>query len=858
MEAFVGSLFRSVLNMSITASIVITAVIFLRLPLKKVSGSVSYGLWFVALFRLLCPFSFKSTVSLFGMLGSNAAMEHVPADIGTMAHPQINMIAPGVTGAINASLPAATPAASANPMQIILAVLAYFWALGVFILLIYSTSSYLLLKRRVCTAIRIQDNIYQSDQINTPFVYGFIRPKIILPVTLGHNEKGYIIRHEETHIRRRDYLVKPLWFLAACLHWFNPLVWLAFHLMSRDMEMRCDETVIRETDEDIKADYCSSLLTLSRTPKFVPGSPLAFGETGVKARVKHVLNYKRPAFWVIAVAVIAVVSAAVILAVNPKENKTEQGLASRFFQYKTDYVGNNSKVGGIISLLEFPPGVRYDSFELKTDAEPYEITIKLNAATALKEYYAATSNQQQFEHNAAVMLSLIGNAGIINFKLSDGSDDVSPLKLVYKKEGIDTQYGQDVHLFAKNEESFTKLLYAHYSQGKANSIQEQGMAGYTLMKLGKGGIVLKALSPLSGDAAELAKAVIFNYMIKSAAWPGVDIKTLDECCLLRATYSDGTTADYYAFKHEGYAVMQHGTDGMYSRIDDELYEKLAALPDSMSAAVNGDTSQATAASTDLNTCITNAILSENSNQYGKSDFAAESHVALKTVERGNTTTVYAMALYQKFRYSDGGFSETGGSHMPVAITFKKNTAGEYRLTEYWTPQDGSYYAPSIKDKFPADIYEDALDTQKYITAQIQACYEQAIAYGKVDVSPVIKMLLETITESPAQASNPGAYIDAHPIEYRELLYYGRHTLRYCFTLFEHGNQTDLNGHIMAAACRSIIGTEDIQILAGTGQEWYNAFKSYAKDLRNKKGNDYMEKHMPWSYFLLQTIDSIKK
>lgn len=855
MEAFIVSLFRSVLNMSITASVVIAAVLFLRLPLKKVSGSVSYVLWFVVLFRLLCPFSWKSTVSLFGMLGSNTAMEHIPADIGTMAHPQINMIVPSVTDAINASLPAATPVASANPMQIILAVLAYFWAFGLFILLIYSMSSYQLLKRRVGTAIRVQDNIYQSDRIDTPFVCGFIRPRIILPVTLGHNERSYILRHEQTHIKRRDYLVKPLWFLAACLHWFNPLVWLAFQLMSRDMEMRCDEAVIQETNQNIKADYCSSLLTLSGNPKFAPGSPLAFGETGVKARVKHVLNYKRPAFWVIAVAVVAVVSATVILAVNPKENKTEQSLISRFFQYKTDYVGNNSKVGGIISLLAFPADVQYESFELKTDAEPYEVTLKLSTRPAPKEYYAVASNQQQFEHNATIMLSLIGNAGIINFKLSDGSDDSTPLELVYTREKINQQYGQDVRLFAGSEEAFAKLLY---SQEKPKSVQEQKVVGYTLMKLRKGGVVHTALSPLSGDVAQLADDVIFNFMIKSAAWPGVDIKTLDECWLLRATYSDGTTADYYTFKHQGYAVMQHGADGMYSRIDDGLYQKLTALQESLPAAVNKGASQAASASTDLNACVTNAILSKNANQYGKSDFAAESHVILKTVEGGNTTTVYAMALYQEFRYSGGGFSETGGSHMPVAITFIKNTAGEYSLTEYWKPQDGSYYALSIKNKFPADIYENALDTQKYITAQIQACYEQAVAYGKVDVNPVIKRLLETITKSPAYASNPGAYIDAHPIEYRELLYYGKHTLRYCITLFEQGRQTDLNGHIMAAACRSIIGTEDIQILAGTGQEWYDAFKRSTEDLRNKKGNDSMEKNMPWSYFFLKTIDSIKK
>lgn len=857
MEAFIESLFHSVINMSITASVVIAAVMLLRLPLKKAPGAVSYGLWFVVLFRLLCPISFKSAVSIFVLLGSNSSMEHIPADIGTMTQPQMNMIVPGVTDSINAALPAATPAASVNPMQIILFVLAYIWALGVIILLTYSAASYLLLKRRISTATLLQNNIYQTDRISTPFVCGFIKPKIVLPVTLGYDERDYIIRHEETHIRQYDYLVKPLWFLAVCLHWFNPLVWLSFYLMSRDMEMRCDEAVIREMGEDIKVDYSSSLLTLSAAHIFLPGSPLAFGETGIKARVKNVLNYKRPAFWVIAVAVAAVLSATVVLAVNPNETKTEQSLAGQFLQYKTDYVGNNSKVGGIISLLKFPENIRYDSFGLKTNTKPYEVTIKLSASPALKEYYTDTSRQQQFEYNAAVMLSLIGNAGAINFKLSD-SENGSPLELVYTKDWADKQYGQDVRLFAGSKEKFAEFLFA---KAAAQPTQKQGEMTYTLMKLGKDGKVLKTLSPLNSETKQLAQDVIFNCMIKSTVWPGVNIKTLDNCYLLRVTYSDGTATDYYTFKHEGYSVMQQGTNGMYSRIDDGLYEKLAALLDSISSIGRADRPQAVGVDrTNLDACVADAILSKNANQYRSSDFAAESHVILKTVENGNTTTVYTMALYQEYTYSGsgGGFSETGGSHMPVAITFKKNTAGQYELTEYWIPQDGSYYAPSIKKRFPADIYDKALNTQAYIQAQIQACYEKAIAYGKVDVNAVITKLLKTIAASPASASNPRAYIDAHPIEYRELLYYGKHTLQYCFTLFERGGQTDLNGHIMAAACRNILGDEDIQLLADTGQQWYDAFKKSAENLRNKNGDDYMKKHMPGSYLLLQTLDSAKK
>ncbi|HHT71890.1 MAG TPA: hypothetical protein GX016_10070 [Firmicutes bacterium] len=366
---------------------------------------------------------------------------------------------------------------------------------------------------------------------------------------------------------------------------------------------------------------------------------------------------------------------------------------------------------------------------------------------------------------------------------------------------------------------------------------------YSLMQLGNGA-VLRTLTLLSADEVQLASDIIMSCMVKSAAWPGVDVTTLDECYLLRATYSGGTSTDYYAYLLDGKAVMQRGTDGHYIRIDDGLYKKLVRLLTTVSGVDR----------TNLDACVADAILTTNISQYHKSDFAAEAHTVLKTVESGNTTMVYAMALYQEFGYAGSGFCETSGSHMPVAITFKKNAAGEYKLKEYWTPQDGSYYAPSIKEKFPADIYKDALDTQKYIVAHIQSCYAQAIEYGNVPVSGHLAKLVETICSSPAEASNPRAYIDAHPIEYREMIYYGNYTLRYCFNLFEQGGQTGLDGHIMASACRDIVGKkEDIGLLANTGQDWYDAFKKQAENLRAKHGDDYMKKNKPGSWLLLQML-----
>ncbi|HKL79964.1 MAG TPA: M56 family metallopeptidase [Mobilitalea sp.] len=251
--------------------------------------------------------------------------------------------------------------------------------------------------------------------------------------------------------------------------------------------------------------------------------------------------------------------------------------------------------------------------------------------------------------------------------------------------------------------------------------------------------------------------------------------------------------------------------------------------------------------TSLDACITDAIILGYTNQNQFGDLDTEAHTVLKTVESGNTTTVYAMALHMLFGYAGGGFSEISSSHMPVAITFEMNTKGEYELKDYW---DGSYHDPSIEEKFPADIYED---TQNYVLTHIQTCYVKAVEYGDVDTNAEIEKLFETITSSPAEASNPGAYIEEHPIEYNKLLYYGDYTLRYVFAEFLEGNQTGLKGHIMLAAMRDLIGSEDYTIEADAPQQWFDEWKDNAVRMCDVNSMEYMEKNNPKAYILLQMI-----
>jgi len=310
-----SKLFLTVLNMSLTASYVILFVILIRLLLKKAPKVISYALWGVVAFRLIIPFSFESMLSL---MPRNTNAVPIPHDIIYQASPQINSGIEAIDSFISRSLPAPVVGSSVNPIQIYIEIGAYIWIVGFMILLIYSIISVLQLKTQLKSARLIEQNIFEAKNLKTPFVLGLIRPKIYLPVGLNATERRYILLHEQTHINRKDHIIKILAFFILSIHWFNPLVWIAFRLMNIDMELSCDERVLKEMNEDVKKPYATSLLSLATERHILNGSPLAFGEGNVKARIKNVLNYKRPKLWIGAISIIIVTIVGIGLMANPR------------------------------------------------------------------------------------------------------------------------------------------------------------------------------------------------------------------------------------------------------------------------------------------------------------------------------------------------------------------------------------------------------------------------------------------------------------------------------------------------------------------------------------------------------------
>ena len=326
------SVFSTVLNMSITAGIAILFVLVARLLLKKAPKVFSYALWAVVLFRLLCPVSLSSVFSLMNMfdvkITENGQMEYISMPTQDMRLPSVSAEKPKQNSETAAAEKLEiTPEVSDKSR--IMTVLSVIWIGGAAVMLVCNITQLIKLRRNLIGAVLIKDNIYLVDHIESPFVMGLLLPKIYLPSDLSDREREYIIQHEQHHIKRCDHAVRILSFAALCIHWFNPLVWLAFSLSGKDMEMSCDEAVMKKTGRDIRAEYSASLLQFSTGRKAVTGVPLAFGEGDTRERIENIMKYKKPMLWAIAAAVILCTLLTACLSSNPNgetesENKEAQ------------------------------------------------------------------------------------------------------------------------------------------------------------------------------------------------------------------------------------------------------------------------------------------------------------------------------------------------------------------------------------------------------------------------------------------------------------------------------------------------------------------------------------------------------
>ena len=559
------AVFLSLVNRSITAGWLVLA---LRLLLRRAPKSILCAMWGLVALRLLCPVSIESPLSLI------PAAKTLPETALTAAQPEIYSgvaVIDRVVNPVLANALAAAPGESVNPAQVLAGVLPWIWLLGMVGMLGYALFTTLRLRRRVSTAVLREKGVKESEFVKTPFVLGLVRPTIYLPFHMESADAAHVLAHERAHIRRGDPWWKALGFVLLAVCWFHPLMWVAYFFLCRDIEAACDETVIRGFSREERQGYAEALLRLSVAVPALHGCPLAFGEVGVKARIKGVINYKKPGFWIVTVAVLAAIVVAVCFLTSPAAEKTSE--------------------------ITLPPAENADT------AQPQE----------------------------------------------------QPEAPVVEEEIEETQETQETE-------------------------------------------------PESDPLEAAVTAAIIQ-----RGEPAFENNTV-------------RTAAFQCFDQE-------------------------------EVAVDSDPPQP------------------------------------------NQLTLYGNALYLGFSVEDGILHQTEGSNIPVAITFSCEEEG-YELVEYWQPGDGTDYAPDIRAKFPAEAAKLALGDQHYLLEQFQLCYAQAVEESGVDPDVAIEAYLQELASEPSTSSNPQDYLEANPVAYRELTYYGAYTVAYCTAQLAQENQNDLRGRLM--------------------------------------------------------------
>ena len=393
-----AAVFLKLLNLSISASWLVLAVLVLRLVSKRSPKWMNVLLWGIVALRLVLPFSVESALSLIPSAEtvSPAAVQFDPA-------PTITSGVSVIDNAVNPSLSehfSAVPTASVNPLYVWTEIAGWVWLIGLGAMLLYALVSYLRLRRRVSVSLCVRENIYLCDAISSPFILGVVKPRIYLPSGLDEVQRQNVLSHERAHLARRDHWWKPLGFALLAVYWFNPVLWLAYALLCRDIELACDERVIRTMDESAVKTYSTVLLACSMPRKAVITCPLAFGEVGVKERVRNALHYKKPAFWVVAASVAVCVVVAVCFLTNPPTDTDAAGLVG-FHREQVTYADVTDASGAQPSSVQLT-AEETDAVYALLDAMQYK---RLGAASAMQDCYARLYFISAAGERCEVMLS---------------------------------------------------------------------------------------------------------------------------------------------------------------------------------------------------------------------------------------------------------------------------------------------------------------------------------------------------------------------------------------------------------------------------------------------------------------------
>ncbi len=870
-------IFLKLVNMSISVSWLVLAVLALRLLLKKSPKWINVMLWGIVAIRLLCPFSIESALSLI------PSTETLPSEILSGPSFDVNTGIAPVDERVNdylgdryfegVSVPANN---GANTMGLLTAI----WVIGVAVMFVYAAVSYWRLRRRVDTAVLLRKNLFQSEAVVSPFVLGLFRPRIYLPFGLDGAALAYVLAHETAHIRRRDHWWKPLGFLLLTIHWFNPLMWLAYALLCRDIELACDETVIKELGHEQRADYTQVLVACSVSRRVIAACPLAFGEAGVKERVRSVLHYKKPTFWIIAVSVIVCAVVAVCFLTDPEETAVdpfgqeymvgEAIFARHMFQnswqakfsissdqvlYRLDMGGQEWHCVGAFSEMPLTKS-RFDRYlDGGTESAAWE-----------KEFSAKKIRRENEK-----AWKCVDTNGTSYYLLSQENGEIYLVGLFYDMEGEYDSYSDDSNIFyilrLKAAPGLTCIAYSgdteaylkpgfypdgftyHTDELVCGEIDTQGQLVFQPEWETDSLVVTETYGKWDGTGYPASETQTYTLEARADGSFALDVARRGELAG-EAYYLVQSESGVYVFKLV-FSGLQQG-----SKKPEVDTTPILALEDAISDVVTRNYTDIRGRTAGYFFVTSNQVLAYTING------AAENSYAL---------TLYLLVLRQEREFHDCLDIEVD-ELVPVVITFAVDEDGSYILQEYWEPQEGEDRAAAVRSRFPAEAAEIALSAKLYEQEELRrACHQQAMILTTpgvmfrdvwVDEAVIalkIELCLRIIASSPAYSSSPYDYIDAHPAEVAELVGYSDYMLRYCFGKFLQGGEDGLYGYLMAIICHEIAQQRGEMLLTAesspiTGQQWFEAVKNNALRLAGQCTDEELELLYPVSLLLLQMME----
>ncbi len=787
-------IFLKLLNMSISASFLIAAVLLVRLLFRKAPRWIHCALWGLAALRLLIPFSIESPASLL------PSGEAVPLEFLYTATPMMESGIPPIDGLINPVLTeslAPAPGDSANPTQILSAVLTAVWLVGAAVLLLYGVISYFLVRHKVRESVPLCGSIRLCDSIPSPFILGLLRPKIYLPSSVGEAEAQYIIAHENAHLARLDHLWKPLGFAVLILHWFNPLVWVGYVLLCRDIEMACDEKVIAKLQTEEKKAYSETLLACSVHRRLIAACPLAFGEVGVKERIKNVLNYKKPTLWIILLAVIAGTVTAVCFLTSPPteiddplavfldcqiaERHQNEKSAKHFCALDFEILGKRMR-GDTVTVYMW---VLYEEFNWDDETD----SVKLESGSHIPTVIQAKKDGQNYT--------------LIEYRTPrDGAYHVADIRdmfpLSMQKEALDAEKYYEIQspvLAAMAEEHYAKITHDQHTEENppATSVKET-------------------------DVAEIGGADGPIEIMQTRQM------TLDDVIALAQKGNSLTWEDFSPFSQEFTEFWIPVSIRLFPISDSfRLYAGISPNFDLLFAFLHAPYYDKTA---DIRASDIGEFITAHKNP--------PAHVhTFSAIPYYTTHTAVATVSY-------ANISDPPEKHLQYHELYRDCANCGY--TEYlgWT------YCNVDRGKSDTDCARDCLNTNRFD----HVASRLAIEYRENE----IRCLIDFIEEAGFEDAR--TCIEHCPNIYNTMLTYSDLTLRYVFKCFIAGGQTGLRGDILRALLDDLVPEYAIRYgsVPETAQMYFSEWERTAKNLQERYGNAWMEENDPAGALLLRMLN----